>query len=184
LAGVARTPDSSIHDLPLTNGLLGAAVSGPNIPSGTTVLAITRAAVPSNGVGAAQTGTVKLSAAPTGSPTNKAPVPFVFNPNGNAILASGTDAAAFFTGSAINYTGSVQLERSFDGGSTWTLCNIGGSGLMAIWGAGTPVNFAFGEPEKQVLYRLNCTALSAGNINYRISTTGGAAEALTIPLLS
>jgi hypothetical protein len=37
----------------------------------------------------------------------------------------------------------------------------------------------FGQPEREVLYRLNCTAYSSGTINYRLSATGGAAEALT-----
>ena len=73
-------------------------------------------------------------------------------------LVSGTDNAAVVTGAGILFVGGVQLERSFDGGSTWIVCNIGGTGALAQYAAGTPVSLTFGEPEKQVLYRLcRCT---------------------------
>lgn len=100
-----------------------------------------------------------------------------------AAAVTGTDNNATFTGAAIAWTGTVQLERSFDGGSTWIVCNIGSAGALAQWTAG-PISLTFGEPEKEVLYRLNCTALSSANINYRISQTGGAAESLAIGPLS
>jgi hypothetical protein len=38
------------------------------------------------------------------------------------------------------------------------------------------------EPEKGVLYRLNCIAFTSGTINYRISTTGQAGTTLNVPL--
>lgn len=100
-----------------------------------------------------------------------------------AQVAGGTDNAAIFTGAAITFNATVQLERSFDGGSTWIVCNQGSSGALAQWTTG-PISLTFGEPEKNVLYRLNCTAYSSGTINYRISQTGGAAESLAIGPLS
>lgn len=129
---------------------VGQGVVSKNVPNGTTIGAI-------NGLN----------------------ITLAFPPGQSAAgVLAGVDNAAQFTGGA--WAGSVQLERSFDGGATWLVCNVGGGGVMAIYTAGTPVNIAFGEPEKNVLYRLNCTALSAGNINYRISQTGGAAESLAI----
>lgn len=166
-----------------TNGLLGASVTGPGIAANTTVTAILKPYV-SDGIQPIRGGTVKGNVQISNAPTQQStpiPVPFTFTPTGNAILASGTDAAASFTGGAVAYTGSVQLECSFDGGSTWIVCNTTVDGTLAIWAAGTPINITFGEPESQVLYRLNCTAFSASNpINYRISQTGAAATSLSI----
>jgi len=176
-----------ITSLYQTNGLLGATVTGPNIPANTTVTAIIQPYVGDGTFpvrGFKQLGIVQISNAPTAVNANNQPVPFVFTLTGNGIQASGTDNAASFTGSAVNYSGSVQLERSFDGGSTWIVANVGGSGQMAIYSAGTPISTSFGEPESEVLYRLNCTAYTSGTINYRISATGGAAQSLAIPLLA
>ena len=91
-----------------------------------------------------------------------------------ASVLAGADAAASFTGAAISFSGTIQLERSFDGGATWVVCNVGGTGTLAQWTAGTPISVVVGEPEKQVLYRLNCIAYTSGTINYRISETGAA----------
>ena len=168
------------------SALVGATVTGPGIPAGTTVLAVTQAGVAATNQSAGTPGVVSLSATPTiATPFNPSqPQQFTFAVTGNAVLTTGADAAALFTGSGINFTGSVQVERSFDGGATWLVCNVGGGGTLAIYSAGTPVNITFGEPERQVLYRLNCTALSAGSVNYRISQTGGANESLAIGPLS
>jgi len=176
-----------INGLYQTNGLLGATVTGPNISANTTVTKIIQPYIGDGTFpvrGFKQLGIVQISNAPTAINNNNLPVPFVFTPTANGILASGTDSAAVFTGSNVTYVGSVQLERSFDGGSTWIVCNVGGSGQMAIYSAGTPISTSFGEPEREVLYRFNCTAYTSGEINYRISTTGGAAQSLAIPLLA
>ena len=59
------------------------------------------------------------------------------------------------------------------------------AGALAQFTAGTPVSVTFGEPEKNVLYRLNCIAYTSGTINYRFSQTAGANEALNFgPLTS
>lgn len=166
-----------------TTGLIGATVTGQGVPAATTVLQIVQAAVAPTNLSPGVPGIVRLSNLTTGL-AYVGPQPYTFARTGNAVVTTGADAASTFTGSGANFTGSFQVERSFDGGQTWLVCNIGGSGTLAVYNAGTPVNLVFGEPEKQVLYRLNCTALSAGTINYRLSETGGAAESLAIgPLI-
>lgn len=80
-----------------------------------------------------------------------------------------------------NWTGSIQLERSFDGGTRWFVCGVGGSGSQAVYNtANQDVSIVVSEPEEGVAYRLNCTTLSSGTINYRFSTTGTNATAFGI----
>ena len=100
------------------------------------------------------------------------------------ITVSGADAAASFTDAALKWDAAVQVERSFDGGYTWLVCNAGGTGTLAQYTDLSSVSLTFGEPERNVLYRLNCIEWTAGTINYRISQTGGAAESLAIGPLS
>jgi hypothetical protein len=177
--------------------LLGAGVNvaansfGVTLPAGTTVSAIIQKDVPSQAfpLSAGLPAIIQLSADPTVLPgtIGSEEVAFEFTPTANAILASGTDALAIFTGANIEYVGTVQVERSFDGGLTWLPANIGGSGQLAQYAAGTPVSITFGEPEREVLYRVNClafTAVAGSTLNYRISQTGGAAESLAIGPLS
>ena len=84
------------------------------------------------------------------------------------------------TGPNGSWTGTVRLERTFDGGTTWVVCGIGGDGTQAVWSTGTDVSVVAGEPEKGVAYRLNCTAFTAGPINYRMSATGAASLSLAV----
>lgn len=186
LYGKPRPASSEIRGLYSTAGLIGATVTGPYIPANTTVLSISQPLISVIGANGSPTqdARILLSAAPTSGTNNDAFLPYVFQRTGNAILTSGTDAAALFTGAGILYSGSVQLERSFDGGSTWVVAGIGGDGTMAIYNTGTPVSAAFGEPERGVLYRLNCTSWASGTIYYRISATGGAALSLAVPQLA
>ncbi len=103
---------------------------------------------------------------------------FVLPPGFTAAnILAGTDANAVFMTTAC--AGTVNLERSFDGGSTWVTCNVGGLGAAASYVLGTtnPISVVIGEPEGGVLYRLNCLAYTSGTINYRISGTGAAAMA-------
>lgn len=82
-----------------------------------------------------------------------------------------------------SWAGTVRLERSFDGGTTWIVCGIGGAGQQASWtgvGANSDVSVVVGEPEKGVVYRLNCTAYGSGTINYRLSATGQAALSMAV----
>jgi len=155
------------------------------LPAATTILAVVQADAAPTANSPGIPAIVTLSAIPTAAPTNNGVVPLVFARTGNAISTTGADAKAIFTGAAVDYVGTVQLERSFDGGNTYIVCNIGAAGVLAQFTAGTPVSVTFGEPEKNVLYRLNCIAYTSGVINYRISQTGGANEALNFgPLTS
>ncbi len=149
-----------------------AVIGGPTLPSGTTVVAIVRAA------SASVTGIVQLSAAPTANSVHGHPYVFSFAINATSI-AAGTDSAATFTGSSVQFVGSVQLERTFDGGQTAIVCNVGAAGSLAQWTAGTPVSVSWTEAERGVGYRVNCTAYTSGTINYRLSQTAGAAMSLT-----
>ena len=66
-----------------------------------------------------------------------------------------------------SFTGTVRLERSFDGGLNWIPVSASQSGADASYSA--PMSLPFQESEDGMLYRLNCTAHSAGTISYRIS---------------
>lgn len=170
------------------NALLGATVTAPSgsgvtLPAATTVNLILEADVAASTNSAGVPGIIQLSAAPTVVPTDPNPRFLNFAPTGNAIPTTGADANATFTGGLIVYNATIQLERSFDGGSTFVVCNLGTGGALAQWTTG-PISFTFGEPEKQTLYRLNCIAYTTGTINYRISQTGGAAESLAIGQLT
>lgn len=80
-----------------------------------------------------------------------------------------------------NWNATIRLERSFDGGVTWYICGVGGGGQQAIYNTvNQDVSFVASEPEKGVAYRLNCSAYTSGTINYRLSTTGGAALSLAV----
>jgi len=65
------------------------------------------------------------------------------------------------------FTGTIELERSFDDGSTWLKCSRDSAGTAASFTAAASV--VVEEPEAGVLYRLNATALSVGTANYRMS---------------
>lgn len=177
LYGSINPQQDKIFDLAESAGLLGATIIAPHIPAGATVTAIDVVGIPNNGTQPPVKGVVSISAAPTATNKNE---PIIFEPTGNAILVSGTDANATFTGATIAYTGDVQVERSFDGGKTWVVCNVGGQGTLAQFPAGTPVSVVIGEPERGNIYRLNCIAYTSGAINYRMSATGAAAVSLAV----
>lgn len=177
----AMAGSNRLTNLGSTNYLLGATVSGPGVPANTTVTAIVVPATPDNPAGPGKFGIVTLSNNITLDPQNTLPVPFEFALAAQAITVTGADAAASFTGAEILYAGTAQLERSPDGGNTWLLCNVGGGGQLAQWSAGTTVSVSFGEPEREMLYRVNAPVLTSGAINYRLSATGQAATSLSIP---
>ena len=170
--------------------LLGAIITvssnaeGVTFPSGTKVIGIFQTDIAPSLNTPGSPGILQLNNAPTAVPAVAGAQPLSFALAANAVQTSAADAAATFTGSSVVYVGTIELERSFDGGATWIVCNIDGGGTLASFSAGTPVSLTFGEPEKDVLYRLNCTAYTSGTINWRLSQTGGAAESLAIGPLS
>jgi hypothetical protein len=127
------------------------------------------------------------SAAPTGVPPEPFPRGIWFKPTGNAIVTTGADAVALFTGAAIDLQTLVNIERSLDGGATWVPCNVGTSGAIAQYGVAAsatlnPIMISFGDPEASSLYRLNVlayTAVAGVAFRYRISTTGQASKSLS-----
>lgn len=66
--------------------------------------------------------------------------------------------------------GSVKLQRSFDGGVTWFDVSQDAAGTAVEWTltVGKTISVAVFEPERGVLYRLDCIAVTA-DIGYRIS---------------
>lgn len=64
------------------------------------------------------------------------------------------------------FVGTVQLERSFDNGTTWLPLTAGGTQIEKFT---APASESVDEFEVGVLYRLNCTAYTSGTINYRLS---------------
>lgn len=178
-AQVTLPPGSNV------NQLLGATVTVPSnneqitLPAGTTVFSIAQVDVAPSLNSPGVPGIIVLSQSPTVVPVNNGPQPLRFQLTSNAIT-TGVDAAAVFTGASVTFSGTVQLERSFDGGLTWIVASLGNSGSMAQWTTGTPVSITFGEPERNVVYRPNCIAYTSGTINYRISQTGGVNESLAI----
>lgn len=65
------------------------------------------------------------------------------------------------------FTATLQLERTFDRGTTWIPCGIDAAGTSAAYTAG--LSAVVEEIEDAVLYRWNCTAYTSGTVNYRVS---------------
>lgn len=183
LSGVLNTTNGQVTGLPQTLGLVGATVTCPSllaiIPASTTVSSIITPAVGGQG------GVVLLNNVPTSVPATVGTVPIEFALTNDSVV-TGTDANATYTGFEIVAAAStlVNVERSFDGGGTWIIANVGGSGQPAQFTMTTPISISFGEPERNVLYRLNCVAFgsqaSGTTLQYRISATGMAAVSLSI----
>ena len=64
------------------------------------------------------------------------------------------------------FVATVQLERSFDSGTTWLPITAAGTHLFK-WTA--PASEQNQEDEYIVIFRLNCTSFTSGTVNYRIS---------------
>jgi hypothetical protein len=72
---------------------------------------------------------------------------------------------------ALSGTGvaSIQLEKSFDNGTTW--CQVYGGGTQLYAWSYNSVNLTEQgqETEQDVILRLNCTSYTSGTVTYRIS---------------
>ena len=182
LAGVVKS-NGVISNLKTTSGLLGTAVSGPGIPSGATVSQIVTPALqnPSFQNAQNQEGTILLSNTATVLPATREPRAEISFALTNSAVTAGTDNNATFAGLGVVFNGSVQLEKSFDGGLTYILASLNNSGSMAQWNGSNPISGSFWEPERGVLYRMNCTAYTGnGNaLNYRLSESGAGAQSMT-----
>lgn len=168
LVGNVVSGSNIVSNLFNTAPLLGSTVTGPGIPSGATVVAITSPSVLGTNALAPVPGAVQLSANAT---VSNAAAPLSFAVTTNGVTSGGADTAATFTGSAMTYSGTVEIERSFDGGSTWLPYCWPGSTTLAKVTGGAPFSTTILEPELQVLYRVACSAYTSGTINYRLSQT-------------
>lgn len=65
------------------------------------------------------------------------------------------------------FVATVQLERSFDNGSTWGTVSRDSAGTAAAYTA--PCGLIAEEVEADTQYRLNCTAYTSGTVTYRVS---------------
>ena len=67
-------------------------------------------------------------------------------------------------------SGTIGLEASFDGGTTWIGVPANDSGTVISVATGTAnALFRVNEPEPGVMYRARCSAFTSGTVNYRIS---------------
>lgn len=89
-----------------------------------------------------------------------------FRPN---IGARDTSGGSFNIGLSGTAVASLQLEKSFDNGTTWHQIYAGGIQLKSWSYSSTNIAETGQEFEQGVLYRLNCTAFTSGTLSYRLS---------------
>jgi hypothetical protein len=85
---------------------------------------------------------------------------------GNAILCS-ANRLEFNVAIWGTFVATVQLEKSYDGGTTWIVVARDTTGATASYSS--PCAFSVRDIEAGNLYRLNCTAFTSGTVNYRLS---------------
>lgn len=95
--------------------------------------------------------------------------------------STGTSAAATFFG-AFNlgftgtFSGTVLVEKSFDGGLTWFSVATDATGTAAsyvIAFTAQSLCLVLVEPEHQVAWRVRCSSYTSGTLTYRLSGGGG-----------
>ena len=66
--------------------------------------------------------------------------------------------------------GTVAIERSLDDEATWQVVSQDSTGAAASYTSASDVAFngMLEEPDSDIPYRLNCTAYTSGDINWRI----------------
>lgn len=64
--------------------------------------------------------------------------------------------------------GTVAIEKSFDGGTTWYTASKDATPTAAIYTQS--INGVIDEREQGVFYRFNCTAFTSGSIPFRLSS--------------
>ena len=75
------------------------------------------------------------------------------------------------------FVATVELERSFDGGTTWIRVTFSDGGILAYT---APASAVWSEAEYGVLFRLRCTAYTSGSINWRLSLGSDASTSTPI----
>jgi hypothetical protein len=65
------------------------------------------------------------------------------------------------------FVATLAVQRSFDGGTTWSTISRDASGTPATFTA--PFSIQVSEPEVGVQYRVAMTAFTSGSANYRMS---------------
>lgn len=80
-----------------------------------------------------------------------------------------TNSGAFNIALSGTGVASIQLEKSFDNGTTWCAVYAGGTQLYQWSYNSSNLTESAEETESGVLYCLNCTAYTSGTVNYRIS---------------
>lgn len=86
-----------------------------------------------------------------------------------SLIATGATTSVFVSGNfnaslTGTFVATLQLERSFDGGTTWQPLTAGGSTITFT----AVMSESFFEPEADALYRWKCTAYTSGTIVCRI----------------
>lgn len=120
----------------------GMGVNGVNVPAGTTIATVS--------------GTSVTLAFPPGFTA--------------ADVVGGVDNTATYATTAVS--GSVQLEKTFDGGATWLIASYQPTGDAALFTNPQSVSLTFNEVERGVAYRMNCVGYTSGTLHYRLSATG------------
>ena len=67
------------------------------------------------------------------------------------------------------FIGTVELQKSFDGGVTWLPAGTFNQGSNSD--INSPLSYAWQEYEYGVYYRLACNHYTSGTINYRLSAS-------------
>jgi hypothetical protein len=121
-----------------------------------------------NSLGGKQYAAAQVTLGERGSEdSGKTPVAAAFTSTGQSSAFEPHAGRPFNVSVWGTFVGTIDLERSFDDGSTWLKCSRDSAGTAASFTAAASV--VVEEPEAGVLYRLNATALSSGTANYRIS---------------
>jgi len=107
-----------------------------------------------------------LAGAPAYAASGKTPVTGTFAATGQSSSFTPLGGRGFNISLWGTFVATVQLERSFDSGTTWLPLTAAGTQLYK-WTA--PASESAQEDEVPVLYRLNATAYTSGTVNYRIS---------------
>lgn len=99
-------------------------------------------------------------------PSGISPVTGAFTATGQSASFAQLAGRGFNASGWGTFSAGVQLERSFDKGTTWLPITTAGTQLYK-WTA--PWSESAEDDEVGVLYRLNCTSYMSGTVNYRIS---------------